>query len=312
MQVQRSESTSALRRGSVTLIPTTGNLPGGRGAPLSKSLTINSRSLSSGLTAAVGGDGPLVRLSPPAEGTATALAGSGRQPPARRSSVGSMLVKATGNRLEALVARPLPGLQPRPPATVAAAASRNEDDLSGFHRATEVGTVAAAARAAQNQRDMPRAPANVRDHAQAKSSAGGGNLVLRASTGSIPSEPAHSAGIVVATSSLGGGGEAGGGQSAVFPPPARASQPLLPSIVSRPPAQPPTQAPRPRRQTREPPHSEARISDASGGDSGPSSGEDFLTATPHVGSAAGATRSLAASRSIIGDWAKSRSVAAQH
>ena len=310
MQVQRSESTSALRRGSGTLIPTTGNLPGGRGAPLSKSLTIKSRSLSSGLTAAGGGgDGPLVRLSPPAEGAATALASSGRQPPARRSSVGSMLVKATGNRLEALVARPLPGLQARPPA--AAAASRIEEDLSGFHRVTEVGTATAASRAAQNQRDVPRAPANVRDHAQAKSSAGGGNLVLRASTGSIPSEPAHSAGIVVATSSLGGGGEAGGGLAAVFPPPARASQPLLPSIVSRPPAQPPTQAPRPRQQTREPPHSEARISDASG-DGGPSSGEDFLTATPHVGSAAGATRSLAASRSIIGDWAKSRSVAAQH
>ena len=304
----RSDSTSsALRTGVLTPVPTARHLPGGRGNFLSKSLTINSQSTGAG----GGTECTVVRPSPPAEGTADK-----RQPSARRGSIGSMLSKGTGNRLEALVARPLLSLQLRPTAVAASAiratsCGTEEDPMGGssggHHRATEVGTAAAAARAAQSQRELIRALA--RDHAQAKSS-GGGSSAHRASTGCIPGDSSRSSsgGIVAAAGSLGGGGGMGG-LSAVFPS-ARASQSLLPSIVGgvalrsiRPPAQP-LHEPRPPRRASEP-RGEGGISEASGDGSG-GGGEDFLTVSPHVGGASGA-KVLAGSRSIIGEWTKTRS-----
>ena len=238
----QSDSTSSLRTGALTLVPTARLLPGGRGKVLTKPVTFNSQSIGAGGGGGGGGGTERrtqVTRSPLADVSVTDLT-TARQPPARRGSIGCVLAKATGNRLEALVARPLPSPQLRTTAAVVATITAisggvkgDPADGSGSHRwATDVDKAAVKPpRAAQNQGELTRALS--RDHAQAKSS-GGCNIVHHASTGCILDEPSchssiGSSGIVVAAGSMGGGGGVSS-QSAIFPS-ARASLPLLPSIV---------------------------------------------------------------------------------
>ena len=233
----QSDSTSSLRTGALTLVPTARLLPGGRGKPV----TFNSQSIGAGGGGGGGGGTERrtqVTRSPLADVSVTDLT-TARQPPARRGSIGCVLAKATGNRLEALVARSLPSPQLRTTAAVVATITAisggvkgDPADGSGSRRwATKVDTVAAPPRVARNQGELTRALN--RDQAQAKSS-GGCDTVHRASTGCILDEPPDchsigSSGIVVAAGSMGGGGGVSS-QSAIFPS-ARASLPLLPSIV---------------------------------------------------------------------------------